>query len=115
MKIDFERILDTIIEWNDARTDYIKSSRRYYEAHGHGLNLDHAKTEEERHIVYAQRYDQRMNEAVYRIFDALDLDREERERAYSAARALTRWYEETRWERRAPLDMLEALGQYIAQ
>ena len=114
MKIDFEKVLDTVIEWNDARADYIHSSQVYNAAHGHGLNLDHAKTNEELHIVYAHRHNQRMDEAVHRVFDALGMDREERERAYKAARALARWYERTEWERLAPETMLEALGQYIA-
>lgn len=115
MKINFGDILDTVIEWNDARADYIKSSRKYNEAHGHGVNLDHAKTAEEFHIAYAHRYDQRMDEAVHRVFDAIGLDSDERTRAYSAARALTRWYERTNWERLAPQAMLEALGRYIAE
>lgn len=111
--MNIERFLDVINEANDACNDYRRSSARYYRDHGHGVRLDAPKTQEERHIAYAFQYDHTEESVVMGIFDVLGFDSDQRERAYSAARAIRRWYNDTDWLFLPKREMLDALMRYI--
>ena len=113
MKINIERLMDIIMEAYSSAADYHKSSRDYYKKHGYGVNLDRAETKEEKHIVYAYNSDSASGQIICAIMEVLNLDSEQQVRAYSAARALNRWYESTKWERLPSSDLLERIWKYI--
>lgn len=111
--MNIDRLIDFMIERDDADFDYTVSSKRYYKKHGHGVNLDRAKTHEECHIEYAYHALERAHDTVYGIFEVLGLDTEQRERAYAAGRFMKRWYESTKWERLPSHETLERVWDYI--
>ena len=114
VNINMDRIMDLMIEANNATADYYKSSRTHYKKHGYGVQLDRATTPEEKHIVYAYHEDNKTNDAVCSIVQVLGFDREQYSRLRIACRAITRWYErETRWERNAPADLLERISNFV--
>ena len=115
MRINFERIIDKMIECNGCTADYCKSSRDYYKSHGYGLNLDRATTgtQEEKHIVYAYHASDRADSEMRTMIEVLDLSREETARLMTAARAAERWYNRTRWERLIPTDLLNRLERFV--
>lgn len=116
MKINFnmDYLMDLYMEANNAAADYAKSSRDYYKKHGYGVNMDQAKTPEEKHIVYAYHADSKLNDSIWSIVQVLGFDSEQYSRLRIACRAITRWYErETRWERNAPADLLERISNFV--
>lgn len=116
MKINFnvDRLFDLMMEADDATFDYWKSSKTLYKKRGYGVDMDRAKTEEEKHIVYAYHSDEKANNAVWSILQVLDFDREQTSRLMSAYRAVKRWYaKETKWERCLPDDLKERLAAFV--
>ena len=115
MKINTEYLLDAVIEWRDAKNEYYHASKKHYAKYGYGVNIDRPRDDEQKHIAWAYREES----SAWRMLDAVmtvtDLDRDERERAYSAARALVRWYIKTKWERIPPASLVEALEKYISE
>lgn len=115
MKLDVEYFLDKIIEYNENVYDYTKSSRQYVKKHGHGVYLDASSKfkPEERHIEATYRWQNENQSEVMAMFELLGLDRDERHRAYKAARTLQRWYKRTQYERCITWEMREAFERYI--
>ena len=115
MRINVERLLDTIIECYDATAEYRKCSRQYADKYGHGLHMYNGKklTPEEQHIEYCYHEDNNAWNNVIYTYEALDMDPEERTRAERAAKVLRDWYVRTGYERLPRYEMLEALRGYI--
>jgi len=113
MKINFENLECVYNEWTYAEEDYRHSSARYFKEHGYGVRLDLAKTEEERHIAYAYHERDRFYEAVWAVLSVLDLDSEQRDRFYSAFRAVRKWYEKNQWKDCLKRATEERLIEYI--
>ena len=116
MKINFnmDRLLDLMMEADNATFDYNKSSKIYYKNHGYGVCLDHAKTEEEKHIVYAYHSQDKSNDIIWSILEVLDLDLDQRIRLSSAYRAVKRWYErETQWQRCLSAELIERITDFV--
>ena len=116
MKINFnmDRLMDLMMEADNAAFDYHKSSKDLYRKRGYGVNLDSAKTKEEKHIVYAYHSDEKSSEVVWSIIQVLGFDREQESRLRSAYRALKRWYEkETKWERIAPEELIDRITMFV--
>lgn len=116
MKINFnmDYLMDLMMEADNATFDYYKSSKDFYKNHGHGVNLDHAKTDEEKHVVYAYHSNDKSNEVVWSIIQVLDFDQEQQVRLMTAYKAVKRWYDkETKWQRCLPNDLIERLTAFI--
>ena len=113
MRINFERVIDKMIECNGCTAEYLKSSRDYYKSHGYGVNIDRAKTQEEKHIAYAYHASDRADSEMRTMIEILDLSREETARLMTAARVAERWYNRTRWERLIPEDLLNRLERFV--
>lgn len=114
-KIDIEAMMDLVIEALDAKKDYLHRVRKNQRKHGYAVAIDfeNPKNSEERNIVWAYHADDRAEDKVYALIYAIDLENEERERMYSAARALRRWYNQTHWEKCPSWSLLERIGAYI--
>ena len=113
MSLNIERLMDFIMEAYDNTADYTKSSRDYYRKHGYGVNIDRAKTPEEKHIAYMYHSSAAADDVVRALMEVLNLDYEQQTRAYSAARALKRWYEKTQWNRLPSSDLIDRIWGYI--
>ena len=116
MKINFnmDRLIDLMMEADNATFDYWKSSKVLYKKRGYGVNMDRAETAEEKHIVYAYHSDEKTNNAVWSILQVLDFDQDQQDRLRSAYRAVKRWYEkETKWERCLPDELIERIEKFV--
>lgn len=116
MKINFnmDRLIDLMMEADNATFDYWKSSKVLYKKRGYGVDMDRAKTAEEKHIVFAYHSDEKANNAVWSILQVLDFDQEQQDRLRSAYRAVKRWYEkETKWERCLPAELIERITAFV--
>lgn len=114
MKINIDRLFDYMMEADSWKSDYCKSSKDFYKNHGYGASLDRAKTDEEKHIAYAYRNDDKSSEVVWSVIEVLGFDQEQRARLFSAHKAVKRWYEkETHWERCLPDDLIGRLTTFI--
>lgn len=112
--IDMSRLIDLMMEADDASYDYSKSSRNFFRQHGYGVNLGHVKSDEERHIVYAYHSDSAHRDAVWSILEVLGLDTEQKKRLFSAKQAMKRWYEkETKWQRLPSDELLGRLACFV--
>lgn len=100
---------DCFYSWED----YMHSSIRYYREHGYGVNLDRAKTVEERHIVYAHENDRSASNAFNTFCNILCMDSFQQRRLLSAFRAVRRWYCRTNWERCLPSEVEDRILEYI--
>lgn len=112
-KINVDAMMNIVIEAHDASQDYYYRVRRYQRKYGQTLWLSNPKNTEERRLVWAYHADDRASDKVYALICALDLENEEVERMYSAARALRRWYNQTHWEKCPSESLLERIGAYI--
>ena len=120
INLNMDRLMDMMMEADNASFDYHKSSKAFYRKHGYGVMLDKANTEEEKHIVYAYNSEDKLNvllrrnDIVWSIIQVLDFDKEQTDRLYAAYRAVKRWYEkETKWQRCLPDDLIERLTAFI--
>lgn len=113
MAVNYDRLIDVIIESFDAETDYRHSSDVYKRETGFTLNLDEARTNFERHIAYVCRYSYAAGCTVSTLFDVLGFDSDQRGRAYAAARIARNWYNKTKWERLIPDSMIGQIEKYI--
>ena len=112
MKID--RLIDKLIELFDAETDYRYSSAKYHKEHPFKtVWMDNPANKEEKHIVYAYHVEDRMGEALSSLYYVLDLNRDQVERLYSAARAMRRWYKLTKWDRIPSEDLNNRLHDFV--
>lgn len=111
--INMDRLLDIVNECFDATTDYYWSSKKYYRKHGYGVWLDHAKTDEEKHIVYAYHNDASANDTLRSLEEVFRMDGDEVNRLYHAARVAKKWYERTSYERVIPEEVLGRLESYV--
>lgn len=113
--IDIDRLIDYVIESNETCFDYCRSCALYRKAHGHGVYFEngHKLSDDERHIQYAYNYNSSAQNAVDALCEVLELDKEASARLYSAARAVTRWYKLTHYERCLPESLLCKLKKYI--
>lgn len=113
MKINMDYLIDKIIENANCDYDYYKRSRDFYKKHGYGVNLDYPNTPEKKAVASACRCHDRSECELLACFELLDIHGEERSRAYSAARAMRRWYNDTGYQRLAPEALLIRIGKYI--
>ena len=120
INLNMERLMDMMMEADNASFDYHKSSKAFYRKHGYGVMLDKANTEEEKHIVYAYNSEDKLNvllrrnDIVWSIIQVLDFDKEQTDRLYVAYRAVKRWYEkETKWQRCLPGDLIERIEKFV--
>lgn len=114
INLNMDRLIDMMMEADNASYDYHKSSKVYYRKHGYGVMLDKANTEEEKHIVYAYNSENKSNDIVWSIIQVLDFDKEQTDRLYAAYRAAKRWYEkETKWQRCLPDDLIERIEKFV--
>lgn len=114
INLNMDRLMDMMIEADNAAFDYYKSSKDYYRKHGYGVHLDRATTEEEKHIVYAYHSNDKSNEIVWSIVQVIGLDREQENRLRAAYRAVKRWYEkETKWQRCLPDGLIERIEKFV--
>lgn len=113
MKINMDYLIDQIIYNADCDYDYYKLSRDFYKKYGYGINLDYPNTPEKKAVARAYRRHDRSGTELLACFDLLNIHGEERSRAYSASRAMRRWYEETGYQRLAPDTLLDRIRKYI--
>jgi len=113
MRINFEAVLDKLNERFDITADYTKSSKKYLMEHGYGCYISNARTLDEKHIAYCYHEEQKASGEMCTIFDVLGMEPDEIERAYSAARALRRWYQDTQWKRCPSDELIDKLEQYV--
>ena len=113
--INTERLVDYVIQSNEESFDYHRSSAIYIKSHGHGVFLNDGRklSKDEEHIRYAYHSSQAADDSVYAICEVLNLDKEGRSRLYSAARAVSRWYRRTNYERCLPDSLLDDLTKFI--
>lgn len=112
MKID--RLIDKLIELFDAETDYRYSSAKYHKEHPFKtVWMDNPANKEEKHIVYAYHVEDRMGEALSSLYYVLDLNQDQVERLYSAARAMRRWYKLTKWDRIPSEELNNRLHDFV--
>ena len=111
--MNYEVLLDTIMQRNTDVYDYYKLSKAYIKEHGHGLNIDRAKTDKERRIAYLSRETWFEDGGIDTCMDLLGYEREQRLMAYKAARALERWYAKTDWQRCPSRDLIDRLQRYV--
>ena len=115
MKINIDRAIDAAREANSAYFDYAHASKVYYKKHGHGVNLDRIKTEEESRINWYRIMNDRASDALYMVCEVLDMSKAQRARLNTMARAFERWYNRTGWERLPSEDLLNRAHRFIAQ
>ena len=114
INLNMDRLMDMMMEADNATFDYNNSSKVYYKKHGHGVHLDRATTAEEKHIVYAYHSNDKSNEIVWSIIQVLGFDSEQENRLRAAYRAVKRWYEkETKWQRCLPDDLIERIEKFV--
>ena len=113
MKINMNYLIDQINYNAGCDYEYYRLGRNFYKKHGYGVDLDHPNTPEKKAVAYACRLHDRSGAELIACFELLDIHGEERSRAYSAARAMRRWYNDTRYERSAPETLLIRIGKYI--
>lgn len=111
--MNISNLLDHINNANDSYNEYVHESKRYYKEHGYGVNLDRMKTAEERHIGWLYHSNDREDTKMTGIWEVLDFDRDQIARAYTAARAIKRWYEQTEWQRMPSEDLLSRLNNFV--
>lgn len=113
MNVNFERLIDFVNDSHEATFDYRKKSAVYYKAHGYGVNLDNVRTDDERRIAWAYESDNQSYYVVNGLVDVLGLDYNQQERLHSSARAIRRWYKDTKYERCVPRDLIDRLQAYV--
>ena len=114
-KINIDRLMDIIGEEFDSTNDYFKSGAEFYRKNGcHAYFYNGKKlTHEEEHIKYAYHADDRARTVTTSLFEVLGLDKDQTARAYIAARAVRRWYNDTEWQRLLPHDLLDRIEAFI--
>ena len=115
MRTNIEALLDTINNYDEAYREYAHASRLYFKTNGHGVNIDRAKTDEEKKIARLYHAEAAALDSVWAVLEVLDCSTEERARAYKAARALRRWYTMTEWRRLPSSELVAALERYIVR
>ena len=116
MKINMDRLLDLMMEYENDNHDYYYFGAKYRQEHGHGIYMYSGKelTAEEQHLEYLMHASEKGSHAIWAVLDVIGYDNEQRERFYSVFRAVKRWYEkETQWQRLLPEDLLEKIERYI--
>ena len=91
-----------MLEAMDSERYYRHSSAVFYKKHGHGVNMEMAKTNEEKNIVYAWYRREAGWEAVSSIRDILGFGEVENSRLNAVARAVRKWYESTGYKQLLP-------------
>ena len=112
-KMDIEYLMDAVNEYFDSEFDYIKSSKRFYRKHGYGVVMDRAKTDEERHIVWAYHNNHECDSKIIFLTDVLQMDTKQINRLYSAGKFVRTWREKTNYERLIPEDLAARIERYI--
>lgn len=97
MKINFENLEAVMGDFFYCTEDYYHSSSRYYREHGYGVNIDHAKTAEEKHIMWAYHNKEKAYNAYFAIASVFCDDEDSRDRLFSAFRSVNKWYEKNQW------------------
>lgn len=111
--MNISNLLDHINNANDTYNEYAHESKRYYKEHGYGVNIDRARTKDERHLAWLYHSNDREYIKMTGIWEVLDFDRDQIARAYTAARAIKRWYEQTEWQRMPSEDLLSRLNNFV--
>ena len=116
VKINVDRLMDAIIEYMDVNREYHHSSAKYRKKYHHGFYADKPdKTPEEKHLDYYYHSSSESDMALTVMMEVLMLDAEGQKRALSAAKAVNRWYNRTRWQHCLNSDTLERLERFIFQ
>lgn len=114
MRVNIEKLIDTVNEMNDATRDWYASNAAYHRAHPfRTVWLDRPANDDEKHIVWAAHQTDTMRTVFWTLCETLNLTVAEHKRLCSAARALRKWYEKTQWERCPDHDMLKSLENFI--
>lgn len=113
--MNIERLLDKVIEAMDSTFHYYRESARYRSAHGCGAYLDlrAGLSAEKENLYHKHNRDYEDNSALSEIFEVLDFNRDQIDRAYIAARALRRWYERTGWAFCPSYELDDALEKFV--
>lgn len=112
--IKIDRLIDKVNEQAEAERDYRHSCRKYRKRHPFKtIHLDNPKNDEERHIIYASGYLDKMNEAVCSLCYVLDFSPEQNERLFKAARAMRKWYEKTEYQFFPSDDLNKRIAAFI--
>lgn len=113
MTINFDNLEAVINDYFYCEESYRHLSARYFRAHGHGVNLDRVKTDEEKRVSYAYHEREKAYNAFWSIGSVFGFDRDQFDRLVSAFRALTRWYEKHQWMDCPSAKMKRQLLDYI--
>lgn len=117
MKVDvnFERLFDEILDAWTSKSSYYHASAVYYKKHGHGAYLDYTtkRDEEIEHIRWTSKWNDAGDSVVNAMFGILNLEYADAKKAFAAARALRRWYENTNWQYLPDADLIERLGKFV--
>lgn len=111
--IKLDTLIDLIHEADDENNSYHRLSAQHRRKYGYGVNIDRARTDEERRIAYYYHSSADTGNTVYGIISVLGLDRDQVGRLYTAARAMKRWYEDTEWQRLPSEKLMDRLGKYV--
>ena len=109
------RFMDLVIEAYDNETDYRLSCAKYRKSHGYCayIDMNAGLDAEKQHIIFAEKWSNSSDETVRGIMDVLNMDTDQRARAYASARALKRWYVMTQWERLPSGDLIDRITEWI--
>ena len=113
--MNFERVLDHVLEHNDTYAAYIISSINYRKKHGCGAYFDlrEGMSEDKQRLYSAYQYDNEQRTMMYAMLDILDYDREQNERLYKAARALKKWHDRDNWEHCPSSELIDRLEKWV--
>ena len=92
---------------NEAYNEYCRSAKNLYKGPFETI------TERKNHVNYAREVSDRENSSVVTLIEVFNLDKEAQARLYSAARAVNRWRNATKWARLIPDTMQEQIRRYI--
>lgn len=113
--MNIERLLDKIGESMDSTYDYHRASARYLSAHGCGayFDLKAGLSAEKENLYHLAERDRNDGWNISALFEVLDFDRDQIDRAYVAARALRKWHNRTQWQFCPSDRMLSALNNFV--
>lgn len=114
MKINIDRMMDLMSEWFDSNNDMNESNARYHREHPYiTIWADNPRNSEEKHILSAARWADKHYDVILGIFEVLDMDREQRERAWIAVRAIRRWYSDTKYQFCPTEELLNRIEKFV--
>lgn len=117
MRINFDRLIDYMMEKDGEMARYRRVLETYKKNHGVpygdcGYAYRYIDKEVEEIMVCRNFFDRSMA-AIDAAVEVIGLNEEQLERLYDIYRAVKKWYVKTKWKRYLPEELVERIEAYV--